>query len=93
MKTLYLEGNKGGDYIELKQYNPQKGISTVYIEVGLCCVRNIQHQLPVEFLTTLISNALMEANGDVEKMVLNVMGDFNKEYATERASQVKRWDK
>ncbi len=66
-KQLFsMEGNNGGDYITLKQ----RSKDTVYIEVGQSCVVTIQHTVPVEWLTIVLTNAVLEAsNSSDEDMV------------------------
>ena len=54
---IYLEGNKGGDYFQLKHVD---GEDTVELEVGHCCVKSINHKVPVEFLTSALTEISLE---------------------------------
>lgn len=50
-QRLYVEGNNGGDYIEI--YDLGNGI--VDLQVGHCCVNYINQIVPVEFITTTLA--------------------------------------
>lgn len=56
MFEIYLEGNKGGDYIRLKHID---GEDTVDLEVGNCCVKTINHKVPIEFLTSALTEIVL----------------------------------
>ena len=55
-KTLYLEGNNGGDYLRLESLDD----GTVRVDCGHCCVPMFDAVVPVELLTTLIAQAVLE---------------------------------
>jgi hypothetical protein len=57
MSDFYSEGNNGGDNIQLTNL----GDGLVHLKVGHCCVYTIDHVLPVEWLTLVLSKA---AEGD-----------------------------
>lgn len=50
---MIIEGNKGGDYLKIDLSNDQT--SDVILEVGHCCVRSVEHRIPVEVLTAIIT--------------------------------------
>lgn len=52
---IYLEGNKGGDYVLLQQSEQQKKNSVCFLEVGHCCIVYIKAVVPVEFITALFA--------------------------------------
>lgn len=90
MREIYIDGNKGGDYVRIKQYAKQEKKATMFLEVGCSCVRTVSHEVPVEFLSVLISNAVLES-GSVEEAVKKALSNYSKDYKEERASKVKTW--
>lgn len=69
LDKLQIEGNGGGDYLDLQIVDG----GLIKVSVGHCCVRTIDAVLPVEVLTAIISNWLVEgANGDIEQGIKNV---------------------
>lgn len=56
--TLRIEGNNGGDYLEISS----AGNNLVLLEVGHCCVVTIRHIVPVEFITAVLARAVLEHN-------------------------------
>jgi len=56
--------NNGGDFIEIVEV--EQGI--IHLRVGSCCVMEIDSFVPVEFLTGVIHNAMMEY-GDIYKII------------------------
>lgn len=91
MKQFYLSGNNDGDYIRLVQYKSQEEESTIYLEVGHCCVVMARHQIPIEYLTKLVADSCYKFNG-FEEAVKGTLEGFPKEYVDERTSKVKLWD-
>jgi hypothetical protein len=59
MTKLYLEGNNGGDIFEI-EILPDGRIALV---VGHCCVKEVNHTVLVEWLTSIIANAVIDAGG------------------------------
>jgi len=67
---FYMEGNKGGDYITIREITS----SMMHIEIGHCCVVVLDKVVPVEVLTSVLSGVLLDAapkTGDnvVEKLL------------------------
>ena len=58
------EGNKGGDFINIK--NVEEG--SVYLKVGNCCVCTIDSVVPVEFLSMLLTREVLEY-GSIEGVI------------------------
>lgn len=54
--TIRIEGNNGGDYLEIKPL----GGNLVRLEVGHCCVVTIEHIVPVEFITAVLTEAVLK---------------------------------
>jgi hypothetical protein len=52
---MYLEGNRGGDYLSLSQ-EPNSNLVT--IQVGHCCVSGSLMVIPVEVLTSAMYEIL-----------------------------------
>ena len=90
MKKFYLSGNNDGDFIRLVQYKSQEKDCTVYLEIGHCCVITVRHQIPVEYLTTLITENVLK-HSDIHGAVKDVFKDFSNEYTEDRISKVKEW--
>lgn len=70
---LVLDGNSGGDRIELSiaggtVWSPREGCLSVEdallrLTVGHCCVIDIDAVVPVEFLTGILSKVVTEQGG------------------------------
>lgn len=81
-----LEGNKGGDYIELiEQPN-----DCVHVEVGSCCVRTMNATVPVEFLTALISYGTTFGNDGIKDAIDTF--DWSEAFKADLKSKVKLGD-
>jgi hypothetical protein len=84
-QEIYLEGNKGGDYIILSQSMEQKKNATCYIEVGHVCLIYISAIVPVEFITSLFASFDVSTNGKTLKdRILNSLPwdiSYNEELA------------
>lgn len=78
---LYLEGNNGGDYLVIKPLPS----GCVHLIVGHCCVRNIHHIVPVEFITAILSTAVIK-HGSVQAAIKAI--DWPKDFTKELATQV-----
>lgn len=61
---IYLEGNNGGDILEMEFFDD----STIRLKVVHCCVYTINHIVPVEFLTAVLTKAVVDAGGVIEAM-------------------------
>lgn len=84
-KEVYIEGNKGGDYLKI---TPLEG-NLLRLEVGNCCVITVRHIVPVEFLTILLTEATMYK--DIKEIITEYWGKnpANAEFAKSLAEQVK----
>jgi hypothetical protein len=67
---IQMEGNGGGDYLDLKIVSREKGC--IQVKSGHCCVTTINKILPVEVITAILSEWLIAANDDVEQGIRNV---------------------
>lgn len=84
MTKIYFEGNNGDDYIKIELLKDD----TIHLEVGHCCVRMINHIVPVEFLIAILVKAVT-IDSPVEAM--RRVG-WPKDYITELASKIKDKD-
>lgn len=92
MRSLLIEGNNGGDFVKITQYASQKKEDVIYLESGSCCVHSMCHQVPVEFLSVLISNVILEHNGNVHKAVKETLKGFSKDFIEGRCSKIKKYE-
>lgn len=60
-----LTGNKGGDIFQI--IDNQDG--TIHLRVGSSCVMLIDKIVPVEFLTGIIHNVMLDNNCDVKQII------------------------
>lgn len=97
-QEFYLDGNKGGDYIKLRQNVWQHDYDCVDIEVGHCCVVVLKAQVPVEFLTSLICKFMLTGPDGFSRSTEDKLStfarevmEFNKEFTDERLSKIKEW--
>ena len=58
------EGNNGGDIFLIRHLQDGR----VSLKVGHCCVYEIDHIVPAEFLTSVLVNAVLDAGGVTEAM-------------------------
>lgn len=74
---IYVYGNYGGDF--LKIMNNEDG--TIKLSSGHCCVVDIEKTVPVEFITAIINEKMMEYNGDPLAVIdsFNLSDEFKKE--------------
>lgn len=64
ISAIYLEGNGGGDTLDIKALDDGR----VELIIGHCCVREIRHIVPVEFITAVLTKAVLSAGGVIEAM-------------------------
>lgn len=79
---LRIEGNNGGDYLEISPASD----NLVLLEVGHCCVVTIQHIVPVEFITAVLARAVLEHNtvqGAITALPWGQTGDFTAQLAAQ----------
>lgn len=62
---INLMGNKGGDIFQV--IDNQDG--TIHLRVGSSCVTIIDQIVPVEFLTGIISNYMLDNDCDLKKII------------------------
>ncbi len=63
-KELFLEGNNGGDSF----HATIKDDGRVCLQIAHCCVYTVDHIVPVEWLSTAITKAVLESGG-VEEII------------------------
>ena len=63
--SVYAYGNNGADILDIS--NLEEGM--VYLGVGSCCVMTLEKAVPVEFVTGLISKAMLDHNGDINSII------------------------
>lgn len=91
MKNIELQGNKGGDYIKISQTNAQEKIDCINLEVGCSCVVMLRAQVPVEFLTALISG--FGKTGELSKDIEDELFTYeSRDFIKERLSRIKKYD-
>ena len=97
MKDIHLEGNNGGDYIRITQTKEQNEMSCCSVEVGHCCVVTMNHQVPVEFITSLFTQFMFTGKDGFSRKSDDNLADFAKEvmeysgdFTSERASRIKK---
>ena len=62
---VYVEGNNGGDIIEIEE----KTNGLIRLSSASCCVYNINAIVPVEFITAIIGDKMLEHNGDINSVI------------------------
>jgi hypothetical protein len=82
MNRLYIEGNNGGDYLQIEPLDD----NLMRLEVGHQCARNIEHVVPVEFVTAVLTAAVLEHDG-IEGAIMAL--DWPQEFKEKLATQVK----
>ena len=84
---VYAEGNKGGDFIDLKLLSddmlaPDGNVGR--LEIGNCCVKTIRARIPVEFITGMLTEAVLRHGGLCEAiMALSWGEDFKRKLAAQ----------
>ena len=81
---VYASGNNGGDIIEIEDKN--NGLIRIYS--GNCCVSNLNAIVPVEFITAIICDKMLEHNNDINS-VIDSFG-WNTEFKEILKSKVKK---
>lgn len=98
INSIYLEGNNGGDFLNIQQTQKQIDENTCHIEVGHCCVIPLRAVVPVEYLTALLNQQVMNTplmeDGailtDIHRMVHNVVKDWSPEFANSLVAKARR---
>lgn len=76
---VYIEGNKGGDYLRIAFIKD----NMVRLEIGHCTVITVSHEIPVEILTSLLSEATSWGHFE------DVEFDWDADFSQELRSQIK----
>ena len=84
MDTMRLEGNNGGDYIQITRFEMHPDV--VHLEVGHCCIKEIDHIVPVEFLTSWLARAMMGSDAGIEAALRK--SNWPKEFVRELIAKV-----
>ena len=56
MDKFYVEGNNGGDYLQLEHIRD----NVVMLQIGHCCVVTVNHEVPIELITSALTNLFLE---------------------------------
>lgn len=90
-KYFFAEGNKGGDYVRLFQTPEQEKNDTIELEIGHCCTIPFHAVVPVEFLTTLITHFMFNADGnkDLVENMRELFADWSKDFKEQLLAKVK----
>lgn len=81
---FYAEGNKGGEFLSLEKIN-QNNSNLVKLIVGHCCVPYVRHMVPIEIITSLLSQMDFDNKEDlIEKL------DWDKDYAKELVNSIEK---
>ena len=81
--SISVYGNYGGDF--LKIMNNEDG--TIKLSSCHCCVEDIKKTVPVEFITSIINEKMMEYNGDPLAVIDSF--DLSNEFKEELKAKVK----
>ena len=81
---VYVEGNNGGDIIEIEE----KTNGLIRLSSASCCVYNINATVPVEFITAIIGDKMLEHNGDINSVIDSF--EWDDEYKDILKSKVKK---
>ena len=85
MNKIFAEGNKGGDFIEITCLENDR----VYLRVGSCCVTTIDSVVPVEFLTGVLTEVMLEHDNNIYS-VIDSFG-WSQEYKDELKEKVSEY--
>lgn len=77
-KNIYVEGNKGGDFLEITTVSSDGDDDVVHLRIGHCCVYYLDIEVPVAVLTSMIGN-YFNHNKNVKPMFDEKI-DWPKEY-------------
>ena len=80
---FHLEGNNGADYITIEPLPDGR----IHLEVGHCCVKDIDHIVPVEFITSVLSAAVIE-HGSVKAVMKSMRWDHD--YIEQLVAQIEK---
>lgn len=80
--VIDADGNKGGDILTI--YDNCDG--TVHLWSGHCCVVTINKVVPVEFITAILSQVMLEHNNDIDSIIDGF--DWDEEFKKELKTKV-----
>jgi hypothetical protein len=83
---IAVEGNLAGDFLEIVD----QGNDTVHIKCGHCCVIVLDAVVPVEFLTALIFQAMINHDDNISAVIDTF--DWSDKYKNQLKAKVKRLD-
>lgn len=63
--TFWSTGNNRGDFIEVEEL----GEGILHIRIGHRCVTTLDEIVPIEFLTAILSQTMLQNNNDVLKII------------------------
>lgn len=85
MNKIFAEGNKGGDFIEMTLLENGR----VYLRVGSCCVTTIDSVVPVEFLTGVLTEAMLSNGNSIHTVIDSLI--WSQEYKDELKEKVSEY--
>ncbi len=80
---IYIEGNNGGDFIAITDL----GDGRIILESGSSCVCTIDAIVPVEFITAILSEAIIKYDGNINA-VIDSFG-WSQDFKNELKSKIK----
>jgi len=81
---MFLESNDGGDIFIINSI----GNGKIHLKIGHCCVYEIDHIVPIEFLTSVLCNVVTE-HGGVEG-ALRDLGGWDDDFMNELIGKIER---
>lgn len=75
--VINVSGNKGGDLLTIIDNCD----GTVHLRSGHCCVMTIDKTVPVEFITAILSQIMLDHNNDINSVIDSF--DWSVEFKTE----------
>lgn len=70
---IFAEGNNGGDFIRID--NLEEGV--IHLSAGSSCVMIINKVVPVEFITGILQNVMLEHNFNIDSVIDSFRWDNN----------------
>ena len=81
--VVHADGNNGGDILEI--HDNMDG--TLHIRSGHCCVTTINKTVPVEFVTAILSQVMLDHENDVCAVIDSF--HLDEKYKSELKAKVK----
>lgn len=79
---ISAEGNNGGDILEIELL----GDNLIRLELGHCCIKTVNHIVPVEFVTAVLTQAIIQAGG-IEQAMRSIQ--WSPDYVERLVNQIK----